>query len=268
MGVIPNEYILAKAHLENIDHPYSYETSRVLGTIEYYKALKENDPDSAKKLPARLKIMMGIYEHRENGEENGESSNMFDKSRYAFFLDAPFEISNQCCNVMKKNPVHEYDRETGKVPITGQMASESRLRTQKWLEYGCNMFQAGRKKSNPMSFWTEQDVLHYIKENNLTICSVYGDIVRDEEVDGQITMADMGITEDTARLKTTGCDRTGCMFCGFGCHLEKGQGRFERMKTTHPMQYEYIMKPWSEGGLGYKDVIDWINENGNLHIRY
>ena len=61
------------------------------------------------------------------------------------------------------------------------------------------------------------------------------------------------------------------MFCGFGCHLEKpGEGRFERMKKTHPKQYEYIMKPKSEGGLGYKFVIDWINEhNGKgVIIRY
>lgn len=59
------------------------------------------------------------------------------------------------------------------------------------------------------------------------------------------------------------------MFCGYGCYLEKeGEGRFERMKETHPKQYEWIMKDWEEGGLGYKKVIDWLNENGNLHIRY
>ena len=69
-------------------------------------------------------------------------------------------------------------------------------------------------------------------------------------------------------LKTTGCERTGCMFCGYGCHLEKSPGRFEKMKLTHPKQYEYIMKPWDEGGLGFKEIIDWINEHGNLNIRY
>jgi uncharacterized Fe-S cluster-containing MiaB family protein len=70
-------------------------------------------------------------------------------------------------------------------------------------------------------------------------------------------------------LKTTGCSRMGCMFCGYGCHLEKpGEGRFERMKVTHPKQYEYIMKPKEKGGLNYKEVIDWINANSNLNIRY
>ena len=40
------------------------------------------------------------------------------------------------------------------------------------------------------------------------------------------------------------------------------------MKETHPKQYNYIMKPWDEGGLGFKDVIDWMNENGDLNIKY
>ena len=126
--------------------------------------------------------------------------------------------------------------------------------------------------STPMSFWTEQDVLQYIKDNNLSICSVYGDIVEDfsksTKIEGQVTLDDMGLLElDKPKLKTTGCDRTGCMFCGYGCHM-KDDERFLRMKTTHPKQYEYIMKPIEEGGLGYKDIIDWINENGNLNIKY
>ena len=40
------------------------------------------------------------------------------------------------------------------------------------------------------------------------------------------------------------------------------------MKETHPKQYNYIMKPVSDGGLGYKEIIDWINEHGNMNIKY
>lgn len=130
---------------------------------------------------------------------------------------------------------------------------------------------------NPMAFWTEQDVLLYLYINQIPIASVYGDIVIDYEgqgqVEGQMSFRDLGdnwemFDADRPLLKTTGCQRTGCMFCGFGCHLEKGEGRFERMKKTHPKQYDYIMRPWEEGGLNYKAVIDWINEHGNLNIRY
>jgi 3'-phosphoadenosine 5'-phosphosulfate sulfotransferase (PAPS reductase)/FAD synthetase len=196
----------------------------------------------------------------------------FSCERYKFLLDCPVPISSKCCNVMKKAPVHEYAQCTGRKPMTAQMASESRLRTQQWLKNGCNGFDMKSPISNPMSFWTEQDVLLYIRENHISICSVYGDVVTDDEEHGQMTLADvsdMGIFDlGRPELHTTGCDRTGCMFCGYGCHLEKSPGRFERMKITHPKQYEFIMRPRSEGGLGYKDVIDWINEHGKLNIKY
>ena len=199
----------------------------------------------------------------------------FSCERYQFFLDAPFEISQACCGVMKKAPAKAYERKTGRHGMTAMMATESRLRTQQWLKNGCNAFDAKRPISNPMAFWTEQDVLLYIKTHNIPICSVYGDIVKDagDGVEGQLDLEDIYGKElfDLGRplLKTTGCNRTGGMFCGFGCHLEKpGEGRFERMKVTHPKQYDYIMRPWEEGGLNYKEVIDWINEHGNLHIRY
>lgn len=194
----------------------------------------------------------------------------FDYRKWKWVIYCPMKIGNKCCNAMKKNPIHAYERETGRRPITAQMASESKLRTQKWLQNGCNSFNTKHQMSNPMSFWTEQDVLLYIYENHLPICSVYGDIIKENEIDGQLDVQDLGIFDyGVPTLKTTGCSRTGCMFCGFGCHLEKkGEGRFERMKETHPKQYEWIMKRWEDGGLGYKEIIDWLNENGNLNIRY
>lgn len=118
------------------------------------------------------------------------------------------------------------------------------------MKTGCNAFDT-TLKSTPIAFWTEQDVLQYIKENNLPYASVYGEIVQNKK----------------GLLETTGCKRTGCMFCGFGCHLNNDQ-RFVRMKTTHPKQYEYCMKSVSEGGLGLKDVFDWMNENAGTKIQY
>lgn len=162
--------------------------------------------------------------------------------KWNFLKDSDIPISNQCCNIMKKKPFKKYDKESGKKPIIGTMASESRLRKKEWLANGCNAFNKKHPNSQPMSFWTEQDVLRYIKEFNIEYASVYGDIIED----------------DKGRLRTTGCDRTGCVFCGFGCHLEKEPNRFQRLKQTHPKLWEYCMKPTSDGGLGMKEVLEFI----------
>lgn len=207
-----------------------------------------------------------------NGENPDGSKSKFKQrdKKYAFLVDSPFPISHKCCTVMKKSPAKRYEKETGRKPILATMACESNLRKTQWEKTGCNAFDGKRPRSAPMSFWTEQDVLLYIYQNHIPIASVYGEVVKETEADGQLDFEDLGIFDlGKTILKTTGCKRTGCMFCGFGCHLEKeGEGRFERLKITHPKIYDYIMRPWEQGGLNYKEVIDWINEHGDLHIRY
>lgn len=218
----------------------------------------------------RLLMLLGAFPQQQTTTEITPDKSMFNQEKYKFFLEAPFEISNKCCSVMKKAPAHKYGKETGRVPILATMTEESRLRTQMWLQNGCNGFDMKSPVSTPMAFWTNNDVLQYIKDNGIEICSVYGDIVPDycgEQLEGQMDFCDLGLADDNRKLKTTGCDRTGCMFCGFGCHLGNDK-RFVNMKETHPKQYEFIMKPKEQGGLGYKEVIDWINEHGNLNIKY
>lgn len=130
---------------------------------------------------------------------------------------------------------------SGGKPYLGVLATESQKRYTAWMKDGCNAFEAKRPISSPLAFWTKQDILRYIKNNNIPIASVYGEIV-----------------EDGGKLKTTGRDRTGCIFCAFGAHLEKSPNRFERLKQTHPQLWEYCMKPWDEGGLGLKEVCDFV----------
>lgn len=199
---------------------------------------------------------------------------MKDFSRYKYLLDAPFEVSHMCCNVMKKKPTKKYAKENNQKRIMGIMASESKLRTKKWLREGCNSFESKDPNSAPMSFWTENDVLQYIRENNLPIADAYGEVVIDYEKMGQIEgQLNFGLQE---LYKTTGESRTGCIFCMFGITQDKE--RFARLKEQEPKLYEYVMRGgefneqgmWkpSIDGLGYKFVIDWLNEHGNLGIKY
>lgn len=167
----------------------------------------------------------------------------FGDGKWAYLVDAPFKISDYCCDVMKKQPAHKYHRETGRYPIIGTLAEESISRRNVWLQQGCNAFNTDEPISRPLSFWTEQDILKYIQEKNISYAPVYGDIKRNHK----------------GKLETTGEDRTGCIFCAFGCHMEKEPNRFQLLKKTHPKLWEYCMKPWDEGGLGMKEVLNYIN---------
>ncbi len=221
--------------------------------------------NSPKNYPIRLQQLVGVY-----------PSKRYDFSKWKPLLNVDFNISNMCCNEMKKKPFHLYNKENDKYAITAQMAQESQLRTTQWLKTGCNASETKNPKSNPMSFWTNQDILLYIKDNNLPIASVYGDIVYQDKngMKYQEMLCDCGV-----KLCTTGCQRTGCVFCAFGCQEEKGESRFERLKRTHPKQYNYCMNGgeyneqgiWqpNSNGLGMKHCIDVINSiYGKDFIKY
>lgn len=221
----------------------------------------------------RLAIMLGMFTNdpKQPIKANipSEDRSQFSLENYKFFLEAPFEISNKCCSVMKKDPAHKYHKETGRMPITAQMASESRLRTQKWLQNSCNGFDLKIPMSNPMSFWTEQDVLLYIRTHDLPICSVYGDVVTDDEETGQMDLAEwtgLGIFDQTKALHCTGCQRTGCVCCGFGAHIQ-GDDRFIRLRETHPKMYA-LLDVVQNSGYTMRQAIDWIAEHSNKIIRY
>jgi hypothetical protein len=173
---------------------------------------------------------------------DGREWGKYDMRRYKYLLDAPFKVSNKCCDIMKKRPAHKFDKQSNLKPIIGTMASESIQRRSQWLKYGCNAFDASNPASKPLSFWTDQDVLEYISKYDIPIASVYGAIIQNEN----------------GKFCTTGCQRTGCMFCAYGCHLEKEPNRFQKLKQTHPKVWEYCMKPIEDGGLGMREVLEYI----------
>lgn len=217
----------------------------------------------------------------------GEKS-IFNKEKYLPLVYVPIPISHYCCQVTKKSPLKIYQREHNVVPYLGTLAEESRIRQHAWLRHGCNAFDSKKPTSQPLSFWTEQDILQYIVEYGLDIAGVYGSIVATDKDGNEYHPNPMMCAG--CKYKTTGADRTGCVFCGFGFHLEKGETRFQRLSRTHPRQYEYCMgggqwvdnpaydpaapeydgewKNWnpkkiwvpSKEGLGMKAVFDMVNK--------
>ena len=152
--------------------------------------------------------------------------------KWFFLIVAPFKISDKCCDRLKKDPLNQYEKEHGTKRIIGIMADESNMRVQQARRYGTET----DKLLQPMIFWTRQDVLQYIRFMALPYCKIYGEII-----------------EHNRKFDTTGEHRTGCMFCMFGVHLEKNPNRFQRMKLTHPNQYNYCINT-----LGCGKVLDYI----------
>lgn len=192
--------------------------------------------------------------------------------KYEPLMNVDFKISHRCCGVMKEKPLHALNGK--KQAFVATLADESDRRKKAWIKTGCNAFEIGIPVSKPLSFWTEQDVLRYIKENDLLIASVYGEVV--EQGKGNQMCID-----GCGKLKCTGCNRTGCIFCQFGSHLtpKDEESPLQRLKRTHPKQYDYCMnggaydtdglwKPTKEG-LGMKHCIDVLNDiYGKDFIRY
>lgn len=152
---------------------------------------------------------------------------------WKFLVNAPFKISDKCCDVMKKRPAKKYEKETRRIPLLGIMADDSRQRkTEYLLSGGCNMFENNRPKSEPLAFWTKADIWEYIHQFNLPYSKAY----------------DMGYTA------------TGCMFCAFGVQREHSdlfaKNKFQMMKTTHPQQYTFCMKK-----LDMDRVLSYIRVN-------
>lgn len=194
-------------------------------------------------------------------------ASQFNCQKWEFLLDAPFKISDQCCAVMKKNPNKVYQKETGRKPVLGLLAEESQKRRMDYMKTGCNAFDKERPQSQPLGFWREQDILHFLDQyHDDMLDAIHTDMrilgFAQDEIDKVVhpwAPVYGELVKDTdGKYHFTKADRTGCMFCGYGAHLEKSPNRFQRMKDEHPKQYDFCMRECNKGGLGLAEVLDYI----------
>ena len=157
--------------------------------------------------------------------------------KYMYLLDEPYMVDSKCCEYLKKKPFHKYQKETGLFPITGEMASESVMRTNTYLKIGqCNVYSGRRPVSRPLSIWLEQDIWDCIKKYKIEIADIYN----------------------------KGANRTGCMFCGYGCQF-KDDNRLQLMYKNHPKFYQTCMK-YSNNGVTYREALKKFLAVNNLSL--
>ena len=118
-----------------------------------------------------------------------------------------------------------------------------------------------------MSFWTKQDVLQYIRKYDIKVADCYGEVIPVDKNNNQT------FEEIKDHYMFNGVQRTGCIFCMFGCHLDTLKGginRFAFLQQRNPELFDYCMRGgkfdeqglWiPDKGLGMAFVIEWLNKN-------
>lgn len=230
-------------------------------TAKMIRVLKEGDT-------GRNSNMFNLYNtgYNMNGQY-GQRWKLAEKWRG--LVDADVKISEACCDHLKKEPLDTYAKESGRVPFTGMMISEGGAR-EKLTQ--CNAYDSAKPKSSPMLFWNSDDVDEYIKRYNVAICDVYYDRLVDTKTGELFATAknsefsllveslveeqrfDNIIIFDNGLALVQAEKRTGCMFCMFGVHMEKGANRFQRMYYTHPRHWDTCINK-----LGLKKPLDLID---------
>jgi len=139
--------------------------------------------------------------------------------KYRWLINSDIKISDKCCFFMKEEPMDRFYRKRGLFAFIGTMAAESQRRAFAWANGGgCNILEGVNKKSKPLSIWKEEDIWNYIKNEKLEISTAY-----------------------------KWYKRTGCMYCGYGVHLQKYPNKFNMLAKTHPQFHNLII---NKKGLG------------------
>lgn len=157
------------------------------------------------------------------------------------------KYSEKCCNILKKEPMNRLNYPN---MMTGEQAVESRNRENTWLKKGCNYrLPDGAIKSKPLGAVSLDAILYALDKRKTPLSPDYGEVE---------------YCDETNCYKCTKAQRTGCALCGFGIKFDPN--RFIRLQAEEPAKVTIAFKPFDEGGLGYKETCEVLNEHCGLNI--
>lgn len=165
--------------------------------------------------------------------KDGTKSKFKIADKWHFLIDSDFNTTDRCCDILKKEPIKRFEKETGLKPINGVTTSESNQRKMRYLKVGgCTNWQKGKEICSPLSLFTEDNIWECIDKFKIPICDIY----YPKEIDGEMVQGEI---------------RTGCAWCAFGLHCEtKENNRFLRLSKREPKRYKSMMDK-----LGYRNVL-------------
>lgn len=141
--------------------------------------------------------------------ENRTTFKVNKKARELTLSGKLHKVSNKCCENLKKKPIKEYEKKTGKKAILGVRGSESRIRKQQYT----TCFTKD-KKFTPIHDLSDELLEKIIKKYDIEVPEVYQHI-----------------------------NRTGCMGCPYGSH----SGNTEKeLALISENQYKFVCKYFKE----------------------
>lgn len=160
-------------------------------------------------------------------------------------LDINF--SETCCYFLKKEPLSRLNYPN---IMLGEQAVESRNREYAWLKTGCNYKLPDNSiKSKPLGAVSLDAVLYALHYRKTPLSPDYGEVQ---------------YCNEKKCYKCSKAQRTGCTLCGFG--IKYDPLRYVRLQETEPAKVAYAFKPFSQGGLGYLEVCEFLNEYCGTNI--
>lgn len=221
-----------KKTLEEKGYPFkSKEYSHYLETYQnnievcdkYFEQVRENpklleDYEWVHNLPKGAKYVLkqfyGLRE-RERGICTDTHLLVPKVLKYQFNKDFKLKVSKKCCDELKKKPILEYQKQSGrKHKMLGIMVAEGGERA---LKGKCQAFKNGHLSFHPLIKVSKEWEEWFIETYHIELCELY--------------------------YPPYNFARTGCKGCPYSLHLEEQLAVMERLLPNEKAQCELIWQP-------------------------
>lgn len=136
---------------------------------------------------------------------------------YQASKDCGLKISDKCCYELKKNPAHDYEKESGRtIAILGLRSQEGGQRKN---HSGCIVLDAkgNMKKFKPLNVVSDEFENWFVEKYRIELCKLY--------------------------YPPYNFERTGCKGCPYALNLQEELETMERLMPNERKQCEFIWKP-------------------------
>jgi len=143
--------------------------------------------------------------------------------KFRLLRDAGIKLTDKCCDELKKKPMKKLVKSLGFTgAMTGTRMEESNARQLAYIQQG-SLYHSTRNNqwiANPLSHWLESDIAEYQSRHGIEL----------EKIPSE-------------------SGRSGCVNCGFGCHLAQQQGTRNSLQTLHDINHAMWSKTMDEWGF-------------------